>query len=784
MICSLQMRMTLISGGPDRHSCREKSHQFRGKFLKTFRTAARLVLAGCASLPTIVLAQASADPEQSAPHETIVVTATGLSTALSTTKTHAPIIESPQTISIVNRDEIELRAASTIADALSYTAGVQSEPFGIDSRTDEVAVRGFSAGGFSANNNFVDGLRLPIGGQFSRFGFDPYSIEQIEVLKGPSSVLYGQTAPGGIVNLVTKRPTRTFQADAVAQLQTYTDLDNFSGRVGGDISGPLNDSASLSGRLVGLAHYGGTQVNDVENGRYYVSPSLTWEPSSDVSWTLLGQYQRDEGNATYQFLPATGTHYETNGGYIDKSANLGEPDWNTFDRDQMLAASFFEWHIGDSLTFRNNARYTHIESLFEVTVLAGDTVADCDDPTNPVAVAAGANCVDGQTIGRRAIRADGFSDGFAVDNQLQLDVATGPIEHTVLGGFDYFYTNYEHYRDVVMLPGLPPGQVDPLFDIFDPVPRGSDHYEENLAPQIYTAATSEQTGLYLQDQMAIGNLRLSIGGRYDWADDEVSNLVANSQTDYQADAFTWRAGAVYLFDNGLAPYVSYSESFLPQLVDPSGTLGGVPFEPTTGTQYEAGLRYQGGRGIYLTASAFEITQQNVPVRDPGGTMCGRLVCQVQAGEARVRGLEFEGRASLAQGTTLIASATHLDAEITEDTDGSIVGNTMPQVPSYLASLFVNHTIGGGAFEGLGFGGGMRHTGGSYGDTNNTFDVGAYTLFDLFLRYDVPSGPMEGIAFSLNARNLADKRFVVTCASPAACYYGQGRVITARVSFAW
>lgn len=750
-----------------------------------------ILLAGTATCPAFAQ-EAPAGPSDQAvtPSErsadtTIVVTATGLSSALSTTKTDAPIIESPQTISVVNRDEIELRAASTIADALSYTAGVQAEPFGIDSRTDEVAVRGFSAGGFSANNNFVDGLRLPIGGQFSRFGFDTFGIEQIEVLKGPSSVLYGQTAPGGIVNLVTKRPTSTFQANAIAQVQGYTDLKNYSGRVGVDVSGPL--SSQLSGRLVGLAHHGGTQIDDVVNERYYVSPSVTWEPSSNVSWTLLGQYQHDGGDATYQFLPATGTYSETNGGYIDISANLGEPDWNTFERDQVLAASFLEWDITPNLTFRNNARYTHIETFYEVTVLAGDTVLDCADATNPIAVAAGANCISGQTIGRRAIRADGFSDGFAVDNQLQFDIATGSIEHTILGGLDYFHTDYEHYRDVVILPRLGAalrGQVDPLFDIFDPVPRGSDDYEANLSPQIYTAATSKQTGAYLQDQIAIGNLRLSIGGRYDWAKDDTTNLITDTPNAYDAEAFTWRAGGVYLFDNGLAPYFSYSESFLPQLVDPSGTLGGVLFEPTTGEQYEAGIRYQGGTGIYLTAGAFEITQQNVPVRDPGGTLCGRLVCQIQAGEARVRGLEFEGRASLAQGTTLIASATHLDAEITEDTNGTIVGNNIPQVPEYLASIFVNHRIEDGGLEGFGFGGGARYTGRSFGDTNNTFDIDDYVLFDLFLRYDVPRGPMEGIAFSLNARNLANERYVVTCTSAASCYYGQGRVVTARVSFEW
>ncbi|EMD83304.1 TonB-dependent siderophore receptor [Pacificimonas flava] len=752
-----------------------------------FRTgnSALLIALLCSAAPVGAQDRGQDESAEAAGRDrTIVITATGLSSATSTTKTDSPIIESPQSISIINQDEIDLRAATTVSEALAYTSGVQASQFGIDSRTDEISIRGFGAGGFSSNNNFVDGLRLPAGGQFTRFSFDPFALQQIEVLKGPSSVLYGQTAPGGIVNMVSKRPTSTFQGHLIGQVQGFSGLDDWSGRIGADVSGPLNGPGSLQGRLVGLAQSGGTQIEEVENSRYYVSPSLTFAPDSDTSWTLLGQYQRDEGNATYQFLPATGTYFETNGGYIANDANLGEPDWNTFDRDQILIGSFFEHRFDDTLTFRSNARYTHIESLYRVSVLSGDTVQDCD--TEPAGIAAGENCIPGRTIGRRAIQAEGTSDGIALDNQLQFDLSTGPIEHTLLAGVDYFHTEWEHFRDLVTLPGLPPGQVDPLFDILNPQPRGSDNYEANLAPQIYGAAESDQTGIYFQDQLALGGLRVTVGGRFDSATDDNRNLTNDTAYRTKADDFTWRAGGVYLFDNGLAPYFSYSESFLPQLVDPSSTLTGEPFLPTTGRQYEAGLRYQGGRGIYLSAGAFDITQQNVPTRDPGGTLCGRLVCQIQAGEARVRGLEFEGRASLPTGTTLIASATHLDSEVTEDTNESIVGNAIPQVAKYLASLFVNQRIDGGALAGLGFGGGVRYTGRSYGDTNNVFHMQDYTLFDLFLRYDLDNAAamFDGVSLSLNAQNIADKRYVVTCSSPQSCYYGQGRTLTARVQYRW
>lgn len=733
-------------------------------------------------LSSVALAQdgAGAKPIKiDEPIDVIVVTATGLSTATSTTKTSTPIIESPQSISVISRSEIDLRAASTIADALSYSAGVQAEPSGIDSRTDEVSVRGFGAGGFSSNNNFVDGLRLPAGGQWTRFGFDPFGLEQIEVLKGPSSVLYGQSAPGGMVNLVTKRATAERQGEIVLQGQSYTGLKNWSGRAEGDISGALTEDGSLTGRLVGLVHDGGTQVNDVDNSRYYISPTITWQPNDAISWTVLGQYQRDEGGSTYQFLPSTGTYQPSNGQYIENDANIGEPDWNTFDRSQYLLGSFFEYEFSPNLKLRNNLRYTHINTLFRLTVLSGDTITDC------ATAGRGPDCIDGQTVGRRAVQGKGESDGFAVDTQLEGSFETGSASHTVLAGIDYFHTEWEHFRDLVSMPGQPAGQVEPLWDIFNPQPRGSDDYEANMNPQIYSSSVSKQMGVYLQDQIAIGDLRVTLGGRYDWADDDSEDLLSSTLFATDANDFTWRAGAVYLFDNGFAPYFGYSQSFLPQVVDPSQTLGGILFEPTTGTQYEAGVRYQQGQNIYLTLGVFQITQQNVPTSDPNGTLCGRRVCQVQAGEARVRGIELEGRASLTTGTTIIASASHMDAEVTESND-PIVGNKLQAVPKYLASLFVDHRIDTGAMAGFGFGGGLRYTGKSFGDTNNLFPINDYTLFDLFVRYNLGevNPDMEGLTLSLNTRNITDKRYVVTCGTSQSCYYGQGRVMTARLQYKW
>ncbi len=733
--------------------------------MKTTATALGLVLATLAA-PAFAEAGDTASTTDSG--DRIIVTATGYSSATSTTKTDSPIIESPQSISIISEEEIDLRASPNIADALSYTAGVQAEPSGQDSRTDEVSVRGFGAGGFSSNNNFIDGLRLPTGGQWTRPGFDTYALQQIEVLKGPSGALYGQTGLGGVVNLVTKRPTDTFKADFMLQAIGTTDLGNWNYEAAADVSGPI--TSTLSGRIVALSRYGGTQIDGVNQGRKYISPSLTWKPDENTTWTLLGQYQRDNGGATFQFLPSTGSLYATNGKYIANDANIGEDDWNTFNRNQYLAASFFEHSFGDSgLTLRNNTRYTHIDTLYRVVVSSGNTVTDCS--TSSIS-----GCIDGQTLARRAVQGIGHSDGWATDTQLQYDTATGPVEHTLLFGLDYFHTKWQHDRDYT-------SNVAAQLDILNPVSYGVDGLADSLVAQVYGAATSKQTGLYMQDQISLGNLHVTVGGRYDWADTTSTDLLEDTSYTNDDAKFTWRAGAVYTFDSGLALYASYATAFLPDTTDPDSTLDGKLFKPQTGDQYEAGIRYQSGDNIYLTLGAYQISEQNMSTSDPDGTLCGRKTCYVQIGEGRVRGIEFEGKGTLPWGMAVIATGTYSDAKVTKDGltgDDSLVGNWLPQVPKWMASLFVNQSFRSGLLDGFSLGGGARYTGESYATTANSMEIPDYLLFDAFVRYDFGNG----IRASINGRNIADKRYVATCTAVSACYYGQGRSVTARVDFRW
>lgn len=688
----------------------------------------------------------------------IVVTATGQTQATSGTKTATRLIEVPQSISVITREELDVRAVHSVTEALAYTAGVQAEQDGIDSRADSFSVRGFSAGSFS-DNLFLDGIRLPAGGQWTRTAFDPFALQQIEVLKGPSAVLFGQVAPGGIVNLVTKRPTAKPRGEIMLQGAGFTDLGKWQYQGAADVSGPLTADGTIRARLVGLARYGDAQIDAIRTGRYYIAPSLSWVPDAATSITVMGQYQRDEGGSTFQFLPDVGSRQPgAKGQHIRLDAFLGEPQFNTFDRNEYLLGYELRHAFSDRFELRQNGRYTRVETLFQGTVLRGGTLAN------------------GRTINRRAVRGISHSDGYGLDTQVEGRIDTGPLAHRVLIGVDMLDTEWRHLRDLST-------NVPPMPDIFNPVPQGVGRIFQTLAPQVHLNARLEQVGAYGQDQITLGQLHVTLGARYDWAKNHQINELAtgttNAVTLTKADKLTWRAGATWVSPSGIAPYASYSTSFQPTT---GQYFDGTPFKPTTGEQYEAGVKYQPrGSNALLTAALYQLTQNNLASPDPDEShVCPGGTCQVQTGQGRIRGIELEGKATLVGGLSMIATGTYMDSEVTRG-DAGQQGKRLAQVPKWMGSLFADYRFAeDGPLGGVGLGGGVRHVGVSYGDTANMYRVPTYTLYDLFLRKAFASG----IILSVNARNLTNHRYVAQCSSPAACYYGSGRTLNLRVQYRW
>ena len=659
------------------------------------------------------------------------------------TKTDTPLLETPQSVSVVSRAEIERRGAQSVAEALTYTPGVLTGVGGEDSRFDDIVIRGYDAGSTSANM-YRDGLRVPTGGQWTRSQFDVFGFESIEVLKGPSAVLFGQVAPGGLVNQVSKRPT--LESRGLASVQ-YGSFDTI--QAAADLSGPLDSDGQFLYRIAGLYRDGGSQIDHTDLERKFIAPSFTWNIGEDTSLTFLAAYQEDRGGSTYQFLPVTGTLYAAPLGYIRRGNFLGEPDHNTFDRDQWSLGYELKHRFNDTLSFQQNARFSDVSTFYE-GVVAGRTV-----PT-PAGM-----------MSRRAVRGIGDAHNFTIDSRLMAEFQTGEVEHTLVGGFDYIRGAWTHLRTGT-------NNVPPI-NIFLPIYTG---ISSPFAAQVGQDVVESQKGVYIQEQMKWGGWHLTLGGRYDNSDIELLNTMTKATTITDSDAYTGRAGLLYLFDSGIAPYASFATSFEPV----SGTdANGVAFDPSEGEQIEVGIKYEPKDfNAIFTASAFQLTQQNVLTLDPTDPLF-----QAQTGEIELRGIELEAKVALSEGLALTGGWTFMDSEITKNNDGNL-GNEFMNVPSNTGSMWLDYTFQGGPLEGLGLGAGVRYVGDRFGDNANVYRVPSYTLLDAAIRYDLGklSSALEGTTVALTGSNLADKTYVAKAETVSSANYGPGRSINLNLSYSW
>lgn len=676
------------------------------------------------------------------------------------TKTDTPLREVPQSVSVIERREMDLRGVRNLNEATRYTAGVLPESQGIDNRVDDLYIRGFDAGSFGANV-MLDGLRAPSDSSLSwnRTSFNTWNLERVEVLKGPSSVLYGQLAPGGMVNQVSKLPT--LGEEQVVQLQ----VDGHGRRQTAFDLGGANGDENVLWRLVGLYGDGATQIRHTDHEQWFIAPSATMYFNDHATrLTLHGMYQKDRGGSTFQFLPYQGTVVPAAEGYIKNTTFLGEPDWNTYNRDIWTAGWQLEHQFNNAWKFSQNARYTHVDSLYRATVGNGVRGAALTNLNT---------LIGGRILNRRAVQGEGDSDAQTIDTRIEGKFGTGPLTHTMIAGFDWQKTDWTFLRQAAT---VSPAVI--AINVYDPVYSHYD-FEPTLAKQMSTRETDSQYGVYLQDQIALDRWRFTLGGRQDWTRMDSLNRLTGVRQVTRDEAFTGRAGVTYLFDNGLAPYFSYSESF-----QPTGgtTRAGNAFKPTTGTQWEAGLKYE-PRYIdgMITLSAYELSQQNVLTADPLNE--ADEAYQVQTGKVRVRGVELEGRITPLRGLSVIGAVTRMDSKVVRNNDG-YAGNRMIRVPDWIGSMWVDYTFHSGPLAGLGMGAGVRYVGATYGDLANNLHIPAYTLFDAALRYDAGKIGGMNLQLTLNGSNLADKRYVATCSAATSCYYGTGRTVMATARLSW
>lgn len=731
------------------------------------------------SVALVAVTSAAAQEQSDTTLKPITLSASGTSAdkgpvakkARTGSKTDTPIIETPQSTSVVTAAQAQKQGATSVSTALRYEPGVTTGSRPGD-RFDSVYIRGF--GGFGGNANYVhywDGLRLATGINYDVPSVDPYFLDRIEIMRGPASVLYGQNNPGGLVNLVSKEPENT------ASSEVFTRFGN-NGRAetGFDFTGPVDESGDLLYRLTGVGRLYDLGFDSSDSKRIAIAPSVTWSPDEDTKLTIKASYTRDPNAALTNWLPALGTLQSNPNGQIAYDFFSGNPNYNSFSRTQTTIGYELEQSLDDVWTFRQNTRFMHNESEFK----AYSVVANAN------AWASAANCggVAYLCLGRQSTHYIEQFNALAIDNQVEADFDTGALEHKVLIGLDYQLVDARStYGNGAVT------YINYLNPVYESAP--------NVAMTTRVDQLRQQTGVYLQDQMQVDNWHFVIAGRNDWSsiDSDTTTLStgASKEVDTDDHAFTWKAGLLYEFDNGIAPYASYATSFEPT----TGTgYGGTPFKPTTGQQYEVGVKYQPENfdGLF-TVALYDLTQQNVLTTDTlhtstntTSTGCSSSTCQTQTGEVHSRGVELGAKFALAAGLNLSASYTYADVEVTKSNVATTLGKTPVGAPEHMASLWADYTIGSGVLEGLNFGAGVRYMGSTYGDAANTkaMKVPAYTLFDASVSYDFGNydPKMKGLTLAVNATNLFDKEYVAACASAYQCFYGTGRVVMATASYKW
>lgn len=649
------------------------------------------------------------------------------------TKTDTPLTETPQSISVIPRDQLDDTASSSLGEALRYSPSVLTQE-GNDRSTDGFVMRGFQLQGYGGV--YRDGMKYM--GNIYDGSQEPYGIERVEVLRGASSVLYGQATPGGLINVVSKLPTE----EPLHELRmSYGSHDRRE--LATDHGGKLSEDGVWTYRLTAMARESGTQVQYIDDDRVYIAPSVRWQPSAATSLTVLSTFQRTRTAYVYG-MPVQGTLESTIEGKIPTRRFVGEPGYDGSDVRSWDLGYRFEHAFNDAVSVRQNLRYFSAQNNLKSTSLEG--------------LLPGSN----DTIAMRGQqdRVDN-SDNFVVDNQMQVKLQTGAVAHTFLLGLDYAHRRHrtERYnRDAAPL------------NLYHPV------YGQPVGPTTpalnSSTSSGDRFGIYLQDQLKIADKWvLLLGGRYDWSSERDRAIFFDAADKTKAEAFTGRAGLVYLADNGLAPYISFSQSFEPV----SGTnRSGDAFKPTRGEQYEAGLRYQPhGSDMMISAAVYQLTQSNVLTPDP----VAPTDYQAQTGEVRSRGFELEVRSPVGDNGRVIASYAYTDAKTMRSNNPADVGVRRGMTPRNMVSMWGDYRLSDLGLPKMRIGAGVRYIGSTLGLFNSAVSVHSYTIVDAMVSYD--QGPWR---FSLNANNLTDRIYVAAYSYGA--FYGPRRNVMGSVAYRW
>ena len=620
------------------------------------------------------------------------------------TRTDTSLFDIPQTIQVLPEQLLEDQQVIRLEDAILNVPN---------------AVRGNNAGG--GDDDFV--IRGFEGTQVLRDGFRDASIagaqaglqelsnvERIEVLSGPASVLFGNLEPGGAINLVTKRPLSEFFVETGVQLGSFEFV-----RPTLDISGPLTDDGNLLYRVNAAYEFSdGFRDFETDQERFFIAPVLEWR-ISDRTTLLLDLEYLDDRRPFDRGIPPIGDEVAD----IPLDTVLGEPD-DFVDIESLDVGYRFEHEFSDNWKLRNRFRYTNTD-YEALRAEPEDFLGGLNEETGDLA--------------RLFISNDSEIDTFEVQTELVGEFTTGSVEHTLLLGVDFFFSDIQLGTTI-----SDPTTFPPIINIFDPQ-IGQVNSPDRPLNVLFTdsKSTLSQVGLILQDQIQVlPNLNILLGGRLDFIrqDSEFEAVfipgigaVPASSSDDSFTNFSPRVGIVYQPIEELSLYASYSQSFLPNTLTET-TAEGEFLDPEEAEQFEIGVKAEllDGR-LAATLAFFDLTQENVAAPDPDNSLF-----VIPIGEQTSRGVELVVQGEILPGWNVAASYGFLDTEV-EESGGAFPDGAIPRnVAENTASLFTTYEIQEGALEGLGFGLGVFFVDERFGDFENTFSIDSYVRTDASIFY--------------------------------------------------
>lgn len=674
--------------------------------------------------------------------------------SMTATKTDMPISKTPRAVSVVTREQMDDRASVSVADALQYTPSIQANFYGEDNKQDWFVIRGFN----QANDGlYQDGTRVDSAGFYS-YQVDPFGLERVEILRGPASVLYGQNPPGGVINVISKRPQHSDSFGFVSVDYGTNDRQQLSLDLGSDITD------DVAWRLVALGRQNGTDVDNIEAERIYVAPSLSVNFSDNTNLTVLASYQQDDSDPYLQFLPMEGSLTENENGFIGDDVAIGNPDYEKFERTQAALGYELSHKFNESVQFAQSVRYSQLDIDLKQMYALGYAQDFGLEATRT-------------NIVRGLSSEEGKSKSFSADNRLVYKFNTGKLDHTLLSGIDYRWLDIkgQSFGGSVLVADGNTGS--PLFNPYNPsytnnvmLLDGSTFQPVTDEDRETTTREKHQLGGYLQEQVLINDaVAITLGVRFDDTKSTFENISTSAKQVVSNQEWTTSAGVAYIFENGLTPYANYAEHFQPVLkLDKNGNSA----LPERGEQFEVGMKYlpQSFDGSF-NAALFQINKENMATTDAAGDL-------LQIGEVENKGIELEAVANVTSGLSLVANATFMDSEIVQDKDASKVGNRPMQVANTLASAWANYRFWGNTLDGLAIGVGGRYVGETYADDTETTKVPDFALMDATVSYTI-----SNMKIQVAAKNLMDKEYVSTCGY-GNCFYGNRRNVIASLSYAW